>query len=373
MMEGHATAEGTLRYSERFAKLRDAGHFRQRAELRAASELWFPSIGLGTYLGDPDDASDQMYEQSIETALRHGINLLDTAINYRHQRSERNIGAALRRVVEAGEIFRDEVIVCSKAGFLAFDGAVPADPSEYFVREYVKPGIFKRSDLAGRMHCMTPAYLENQLERSRRNLGLTTIDVYYIHNPESQLADLTAEEFRGRLTAAFEAMEKAVASGKIRWYGIASWNAFRVPEPEQGFLSLEECVRAAEHAGGKHHHFGFVQLPFSLAMPEAHAATVQNSRKEYVSLFEAAARHGIAVIGSASLYQGQLAQNLPVSIQQRIGMKTDAQRALQFARSAPGLLTALVGMGRSSHVLENIHVAEVSPMAADKWKGLFTV
>ena len=373
MIEGYATADGTRDYSERFARLRTAGHFRQYAALRATDALWFPSIGAGTYLGDPDDASDQMYVQSLESALRHGINLLDTAINYRHQRSERNIGAALQSAVAAGEVKRDEVIVCSKAGYLAFDGTVPANPSEYFLREYLEPGVFKRCDLAGRMHCMTPAFLENQLERSRRNLGLATIDVYYIHNPESQLTDVNAEEFRERLEAAFEAMEKAVAAGKIRWYGVASWNAFRVPESEPGYMSLEECVKAAEFAGGKHHHFGFVQLPFNLAMPEAHAATVQRVGKEYVPLFEAAARHGIAVIGSAAIYQGQLAQNLPESIRKRIGMKTDAQRALQFARSAPGLLTALVGMGRGSHVIENAAVAEEPLMAPEKWAGLFHV
>ena len=42
------------------------------------------------------------------------------------------------------------------------------------------------------MHCMSPAYLENQIERSRRNLGMETIDLFYVHNPESQLATFPA-------------------------------------------------------------------------------------------------------------------------------------------------------------------------------------
>ena len=34
---------------------------------------------------------------------------------------------------------------------------------------------------------MTPAYLQSQLDQSLRNMKLECVDVYYIHNPESQL------------------------------------------------------------------------------------------------------------------------------------------------------------------------------------------
>ena len=104
MLPGHATAEGTARYRDRFPRLRDAGHFRRPANVPGAGELWFSSIGLGTYLGEPDDESDRNYTEAIATALRSGINVLDTAINYRHQRSERNIGAALQQRIESGEL-----------------------------------------------------------------------------------------------------------------------------------------------------------------------------------------------------------------------------------------------------------------------------
>ena len=97
-----------------------------------------------------------------------GINVLDTAINYRHQRSERNIGAALRQVIDSGEAKRQEVVVCTKAGYLSFDGELPADPRAYFKSEYVDSGVIDPAQLAGGMHCMAPAYLENQIERSRR-------------------------------------------------------------------------------------------------------------------------------------------------------------------------------------------------------------
>src|SRR3954454_23756216 len=95
MIKGRANAEGTARFRDRFAALRDAGHFRRPSHVRGAAELWFSSIGIGTYLGDADQATDQLYSQAIEAALRSGINVVDAAINYRHQRSERSIGAAI--------------------------------------------------------------------------------------------------------------------------------------------------------------------------------------------------------------------------------------------------------------------------------------
>src|SRR4051794_40963598 len=149
MIKGHATTEGTTRYRERFKELRNAGHFRQPKLVRGAADLWFSSIGIGTYLGEPDEASDQLYSQSIQAALRSGINVIDAAINYRHQRSERSIGAAVRELISREELQRDEFVVCSKAGYLSFDGAVPSDPRQYFEKEYLEQGVFKREDVAG--------------------------------------------------------------------------------------------------------------------------------------------------------------------------------------------------------------------------------
>ena len=370
MIEGFATPEGTHRYSERFPTLLQARHFRS-AKVKGLENLEFSSIGLGTYLGEPDDASDQLYIQAIETAVRVGINVFDTAINYRHQRSERNVGAALQQSIQSGGVRRDEIVVCSKAGYLSLDGTVPTDPRAYFLREYVESGILKPGEIAGGMHCMAPKYLENQLDRSRQNLGLATIDVYYVHNPESQLGEVKHEEFLGRLRSAFSALEKAVKSGKIRWYGIASWNAFRVPNGEQPFMAFRDCLQMAHEAGGEHHHFRFVQLPFNLGMPEAMTLPTQPSSKEPVTPLQFGREHELAMIGSASLYQGQLTHNLPEWLVQKMGMESDAGRALQFARSAPGILTALAGMKSPAHVLDNIKVANAEPLSSEKFQNLF--
>src|SRR5581483_8408379 len=114
MLPGCATPEGTARFRD--ASGAALGHFRQ-----AAGSLWLSSLGIGTYLGRDDAATDARYAASVRRALQLGLNVVDTAINYRNQRSERAVGAALR---ESGE-GRDGVVVCTKGGYLAFDGGRP--------------------------------------------------------------------------------------------------------------------------------------------------------------------------------------------------------------------------------------------------------
>jgi len=110
----------------------------------------------------------------------------------------------------------------------------------YFHREYVETGVLDPNALAGGMHCMSPVYLENQIERSRGNLGLETIDLFYIHNPESQLADVSREVFRQRLKDAFALLEKMVKAGKLQYYGVATWSAFRVAESSGAAASVDD-------------------------------------------------------------------------------------------------------------------------------------
>jgi aryl-alcohol dehydrogenase-like predicted oxidoreductase len=221
------------------------------------------------------------------------------------------------------------------------------------------------------MHCIAAAYLEDQIDRSRKNLGLETIDVFYLHNPETQLAEVSPELFQLRLRHAFESLEGQVKEGKIRYYGMATWNAFRVPVGFRDYISLPASVEIAREVGGENHHYRFVQLPFNLAMPEAFGLANQTLGKKNLSVLSAAQQLGIAVIGSATLYQGRLAHSLPPFIQQTLGMKTDSENAIQFARSTPGLTTALIGMGSSIHVGANLKPALLQPARLDEWSRLF--
>jgi aryl-alcohol dehydrogenase-like predicted oxidoreductase len=371
MTTGFATAKGTARYRDRFPQLRDAGHFRRPEWVPDLAELSLSSIGAGSYLGNADDDADRAYTAALAEALRSGVNVVDTAINYRHQRSERNVGVAIAELIAAGHLQRDEVLVCTKAGYLTLDGNVPPDARAYFTKEYLETGIIPPEELAGGMHCMAPGFLADQLERSRRNLGLETIDVFYVHNPEAQLGEIPPAAFVERLTAAFAELEDAVKAGKIRWYGVASWNAFRVAPGERGYMPLEAVMAAAFEAGSQGHHLRFIQLPFNLAMPQAWSANNQKFQDEQVAALEFAHRFGLAAIGSATLAQGQLTENLPEFVTKRLGMKSATENAIQFARSAPGIVTALVGMGRPEHVRADLAVAAHPPTELEQWRLLF--
>jgi aryl-alcohol dehydrogenase-like predicted oxidoreductase len=71
---------------------------------------------------------------------------------------------------------------------------------------------------------------------------------------------------------------------------------------------------------------------------------------------------GITVNASAAILQSQLSRGLPPVVAEMLpGLKTDAQRAIQFVRSTPGITTGLVGMSRKVHVDENLQVAGVAP------------
>lgn len=361
---GFATAEGTARFRERFA-VRMPGHIRE------AQGLWISSIGIGTYLGDPTAAYDACYREAVTQAVLMGVNVIDSAINYRHQRSERAIGQALAELISSGEIQRDEVVLATKGGFLTFDSEEPQDPSAYFQEKLLDPGIIRMEEVVAGCHVISPKYLENQIDASRRNLGVETLDIYYVHNPETQLSQVGREEFFRRLKASFAALEKAVGEGKIRRYGTATWNAYRVGRPSAEALSLTDVLRLAEEVGGKDHNFRAIQLPFNLAMLEARMASTQQVGRKLAPILQVARANGLMVFASASLLQGQLTQGLPPESRSWFpGMRTDAQRALQFVRSTPGITCALVGMSKLEHVQENLGTASTAPMTLEQFRAI---
>lgn len=362
---GAATPEGTLRYAARFQAQVAPGYFRE-----IPSGLVMSSIGIGTYLGEPDAATDKGYADSVMTAVEGGINVVDSAINYRFQRSERSVGTALRELGKKG-FERREIVVCTKAGFLTPDGKMPEDANAYFTREFVEPGVFRPEEIASGCHCMAPAYLADQIERSRRNLGVETIDVFYLHNPETQLGEVPRGEFNRRISAAFEFLEGAVKDRRIGAYGLATWNAFREDPKAAGFLSLEEMANMARNVGGPDHHFRFLQLPLNLAMPEALTRPNQTVEGKAMPMLTAARALGVTMVASAALLQGQLTRNLPGFVRSALALKTDSALALQFARSVPGLTTALVGMSRVEHVKTNLALLEVEPASREHFMRLF--
>jgi aryl-alcohol dehydrogenase-like predicted oxidoreductase len=348
MLLGRATPEATTRYAARHGTWKHTGFYRE-TPLGIVS-----SLGIGTYLGEMTRDADTAYVEAILTAIRGGINFIDTSLNYRNQKSERAIGQAILTLIESPkEVDRDEFAVCTKAGYLV-RGATPEKmPSE---------------DVVGGMHSMAPVFLADQLGRSRVNLGLETIDVFYLHNPETQLGFLSHEEFHDRLRLAFRFLEQAVAEQTIQFYGVATWEGFRKPHA----LSLTKMDEIAREIAGAGHHFRFIQLPLNLAMPEAFTSGHENLNGSAVTVLEAAEGLGITVVASASILQSRLSRDLPGEFAASLpGLSTDAQRAIQFTRSTPGVTTALVGMGHTAHVHENLGLGPVPPLTRDQYLHLF--
>jgi aryl-alcohol dehydrogenase-like predicted oxidoreductase len=341
-LPGHATTEGVQRFVAQFGK--NSVEF-----YRSAQDILVSSVGIGTCRGASEADADAAYVGAVTAALEGGVNLIDTSLNYRNQRSERAVGAGIRLFVANGGK-RDEIVVCTKGGFL--------------LPEAIAGGIVQPNDVVGGMHCMTPAFLADQIERSRQNLTLRTIDVYYLHNPEIQLKYVQMSEFMNRIYAAFEHLEREVSNGVIRWYGTATWHGYRC-----GALSLRTLIDAAQRVAGDGHHFRFIELPFNLGMQEALVRPVEPER----TLLQIANELGVTVIASASLFRSILLSTLREDITRMLpGLTSHAQRAIQLTRSAFGITSALVGMSDRRHVHENLAVTNIAPLTPEEYQTIFS-
>jgi aryl-alcohol dehydrogenase-like predicted oxidoreductase len=359
-----ATREGTWRYRNRFGDSFGRTYFRR-----------FPpgvvsSIGIGTYLGDATDAVDDRYHDALVEAFDHGINLVDTAVNYRCQRAERVVGRAL----STSTAERDEVVVATKGGFVPFDGSRPDNPAAYVRRAFLDTGLLSRDDLARGSHTLAPSYVDAMVDRSLSNLGLDRIDCYYLHNPETQLRARSREAVYDLLERAFERLEQRRATGDIGVYGVATWNAFRVPPDHDQYLSLAEVVAraaaAADAVGADESGLAAIQLPFNVTMADAFTRAAHGDEGNQSAL-EYAHEQGLHVFTSASIGQGELARGLPPEIDAELTGETSAQRALNFARSAPGVTASLVGTSTREHVAENAAAGTFDPLGARAFDAVF--
>lgn len=359
MIPGRATPEGTAAYAAR--RPAAAGHYRK------AQGLTLSSLGMGTYLGETDPGSRLAYQEAAAAALGAGVNVLDTAANYRDQASERDLGRAIRHFVQGGGD-RAGIVVATKAGFLHGD-CDEADPEAWFQREYLDSGVLHKADVRSG-HSIAPSYVRHELERSRRNLGLETLDVLFLHNVEHPLDwGVPEEAFYAHVEDAFESLERACDAGHLGMYGVATWDGLRTPPGERGHLSLVKLVHHAGQArmrvGGRagDHHFRALEMPVNVAMTEAYLRPTQPFRFGDQTVLQAAKELDMVVLASASLVQMRMAGRLPPEYAAALGTAGDAETALQFTRSVPGVTTALVGMGRPEHARANAAFAARTPPA----------
>jgi hypothetical protein len=237
-------------------------------------------------------------------ALREGVNLIDTSTNYMDGDSERLVGSVLRELFKSGELTREEVIVVSKIGYVQGHNLKQAEAREQAGRPY--PDMVKYGE--GIWHCIHPEYLADQLTLSLDRLGLATLDVCLLHNPEYFLSeaahhdggDLAAAQdaFYRRIEQAFTFFESQVAAGRIHYYGLSS-NTVTADPSDASATSLSRMCDAARAAaasqGIDRHHFAVLQCPMNLY--EAGALVTANTGvDQQETVLEVAQREGIAVL-----------------------------------------------------------------------------
>jgi aryl-alcohol dehydrogenase-like predicted oxidoreductase len=350
MISGFATTTGTKTFSEKYLT----------ENYNSFQNLHLSNIGIGTYLGEPDSQTDTMVKDAVKKSILSGVNVIDTAINYRAQKSERSIGAALSELIDENLLKRDEVFICTKNGYVTNDGDIQEDFMQYVMREFGQPGIVKEGDISSGYHCMTIPYLQDQLERSLKNMNLECIDLMYLHNAVEGHPEMSKSQFLENLKKIFEFYEEKRKEGKIRFYGLATWECFRATSDNSMFLSLEDVVKLAQDVGGNDHGFRFIQLPFNLHFDQAMLLKNQTVSGKQKSILDSANELGIGVFTSVPLMQGKLlewAKSKPL-----FATSSPSVGLLQFIRSTPGVLAPLIGQKSSEHVNENLEVMKINSL-----------
>jgi len=373
LLEGVASRGGTEVYAKTRGASLGAGHYSDFLNLHYK----LSSLGIGTFGGAATDAVDEAYAGIVCDAALAGVNVFDTATHYRYGRSVRALGEGLRRAFAAG-VNRDQVFVIAKAGFLAFDSGAPADLDAWFDANVAARGLGSKSERSGQ-HLLSPAYIDAQIDAARAALGLATIDAFLLDQPEVHIPVIGKEQTNRRIARVFVAFEKAVEARRIACYGISTFHGFRVETDAALFQSLTSLLGLAEnaarevHGDGARHSLRLVEMPFNQAMTEGFTRFSHATGKGNIaSTVQAARQLGVYLVASHTLGKGLLATQSADAVRLTLaGLANDAQRAMQFNRSTPGIGTSLVGVSDPAHLADLLAVARVAPLAKDAYVKLY--
>lgn len=339
MIKGYAELTSTNQYFEKKKILPEV----------IRSTEWFSSlpIAMGTHLGDFSDSDSQKYMETMIFGIENGINFIDTAINYRGMRSEKDVGKVLNEVINIRRTAkREELIISTKCGLILGDITERLRPSTYFEKILAPLGIQEDdfNEVEGwDKHTLTPSFYEHTILKSRQNLNLETIDIHYIHIPEISRNALGEEVFYNRLRELFLFYEKQVSINNIRFYGLATEEAFLHDYKSKWYISLEKVCSVAEEVAGKSHHFRFVQLPYNMIERTAATNEYQKVLSNSMTVIEAANKLGIHVIVNMPLNLGKIEKG------------TTVNEMLHFVTDEPGVLAAMVGSKNQDHVRLNMN------------------
>lgn len=342
MINGYATAKDTSAYLDKHKIIK-----------KNISSFSVSPIAIGTHLGNMDETDSKLYQTSIEYALKNGINFIDTAINYRGMRSERDIGKVLSRLIDDGTINRGEIVISTKAGIIPGDIDAGLVPKDYLQKILLDTAIIAESDLqilGHHRHVLAPSYYQFAIEHSKKHLRVNTIDIHYIHNPELSLVVLGEKAFYQQLEALFLFYEEQVSKGNIRYYGFATWNGLLCDPKEKGYISLETVMKTLIKVVGVNHHFKFLQFPYNKIIHYAKTRTNQQVNQKYHTVLKVSQEFGLTAVTSAPFNLGKL-----------IDREKNPEDHLLSILGEQNISSVMVGMKHLNHVINNLKLIQTNP------------
>ena len=282
-------------------------------------------------------------------------------------KSEKNIGNAIKRLIQEGVISREQVFISTKNGYITNDGDFPTvDVLEYMQNMFISQGVIEPKDISSGYNVLNPNYIRKCIDKSLTNMQLDTIDLVYVHNAyESWVEDVDRNEFDEMIRKVFQVYEEYRSKNKISYYGMATWTCFRLPHNEREYLSLEEMVKIAQEVGGKNHGFRFIQLPYNIAYREAYLLKNQSvGNDNNLTILEACNKLNIGVFTSVPLLQTKL---FGATIPDYLGYDNQLLKIVQITRSTPNVIAPLIGQKKPNHVKENIQLAKVQPLTIEQF------
>jgi aryl-alcohol dehydrogenase-like predicted oxidoreductase len=295
ILAGRASAEATATIPANHPE------WQHSYNLLGRTGLTVSAAAFGSYRVDHRVAS---HRAAFAKAVRMGINVVDTSSNYAGGNSERLVGEVIAGLEQYGKAKRENVVVVSKGGYIQgqlfeeMQRRANAPHADYTAGSELSD-LVRHSN--GLWHSIHPDFLRDQITDSLERLGLETIDVYLLHNPEYFIEWAIGEgrdeeevhaEYYARIEKAFRYLESEVQRGRIQWYGISS-NTFVKPEGTFNRTSLEACWKATENIPSDHH-FAVVQFPLNIF--EHGAATERNQKRGTETLIEFCREKNIGVL-----------------------------------------------------------------------------
>ena len=221
-------------------------------EVELNNHTFMPQVGFGTYKIVPEQASDAVY-----TAITYGYRHIDTAQLYFN---EAEVGQGIGKAIADGLVSREQLYVTTK---LNNNNHAPAD-------------------------------VERSFDESLAKLGSDYVDLFLVHWPMPNRADLD-------MVATWKAMTKLLDDGRLRSIGVSNF--------------LPEHIERISQATGV--------MPVNNQI-ELHPQFMNRSSADYCR------QHGIAVTAWSPLARGRVFDTPQVTtVAQQLGV-TPAQAVLRW-------------------------------------------